>query len=333
MELRDTNGDGLPDLAGTLTMDGRSGLTFWPGHGDGTFGEATSYANPGLLVRQMASGDVDGDGEEEYLLARAGAGLHMVDPYEDKIRELDDRPCGAVACYDWTGDGVSDILYLPQIEEDPKRTQAVMLKGRSDGLPVRHGTWPIDAELQVTLLGAKDAESPDVAIADVDRIHVLRWTGKTFGPAIPINPAGMILTDADIRSGDINGDGHADIVLRNHRARRVWVFYLDEDRLLTNSLEINVGRGSAVGVGDVDGDGIDDLVVPDHDGVYLHAGRGEQPPADPVLVWPSVGVPSLDIEIVDMNGDGRLDIAAFLLNIQFNQPPAQSLTTLINQPD
>jgi len=118
-------------------------------------------------------------------------------------------------------------------------------------------------------------------------------------------------------TGDFNGDGRQDLVAFAHPEMRVYV-------------ALNTGTGSFTGfrvwnfdfspngqipkVGDVNGDGLDDIVTFTHDGtadvfVALSDGRDFLPYRKWHDSFPSVGVRHLDMG--DFNGDGKDDLVGF----------------------
>jgi hypothetical protein len=340
LDICDMDDDGLLDLAATLTMDTERGLTYWPGASPGPFGEMKTFKFGRGMVRQLVAADVDGDGRKEYLVAIPSSGLHLVDVHTDQVRVLDDRPCQGVACYDWTGDGIPDILYAhrpqknsqtavlsmlvgrrrgegPGIERPRLRPGTGRLRGRRGEATPRGRTWPVDARGQIVLLADADGQGPDVAAVHDDRVYVMRWNGENFLRPTGIVRPGMDSAQGRLESADFNGDGHADLVVRGQREGKTWVFYLREDRSVLAEVALQSASGRSVGAGDVNDDGIDDLLLMQDDGLYLYAGTKADKFADPALVWDGYGSPNNDIEVLDMNGDGRLDIAAYGLAVQF----------------
>jgi len=139
-------------------------------------------------------------------------------------------------------------------------------------------------------------------------------------------------------SGDLNGDGYSDLVIGaplhddvDIDEGRVFVYYGSAQGLTTASvqellppagtnLRLNFGE-SVTCLGDVDGDGFDDLAVgaPNHDGpagedaglvaVYFGAAAGLSPVAHPIFGQQADAHFGGDVSGVgDVNGDGRPDL-------------------------
>jgi hypothetical protein len=107
--------------------------------------------------------------------------------------------------------------------------------------------------------------------------------------------------------GDINGDGFLDLVVAGTKGTIVWYAYPTWTRHV-----LSTGQGGwscDVKVGDVNGDGHNDLVASDWYGAkrivwFENPGKG-------VGVWKLhvIGAPEAhDIELTDLNDDGKLDI-------------------------
>lgn len=111
-------------------------------------------------------------------------------------------------------------------------------------------------------------------------------------------------------AGDLDGDGYPDLLAASASGGGLyWYRYPDWTKF-----EIAEGSYTTdMAVADLDGNGHLDVVIPSDDGlIWFHnpAGRGR----DPTRPWPAtnispVGARMHDVEVADLNGDGRLDIA------------------------
>lgn len=275
----DLNGDGRADLlvgstpvtagganAGRLyAIDGATGATIW--HRDGTAGDL-------LGGSAGAVGDVNRDGVPDVVTGAWGAG-----------------PSGGGEAYVLSGvDGATVHVLAP---EDPT---AALVFGRF----FASGAGDVDAD-----------GTPDVFVADYAAINgtgqAYVFSGRTgrqlhlftgFAPGDGMGPGRGV--------SDLNGDGHADIVVAAYTAGNgapaagaAYIFSGRSGALLrtiTATLPNDNFGVDALSVGDVNGDGLPDLLVTavglsfqgiDHGRAYLIAGT----------VLPCAS---------DLNGDGRV---------------------------
>lgn len=144
----------------------------------------------------------------------------------------------------------------------------------------------------------------DIALSDG---WVDIWLNQMDGSYALAEPGGFNTGDtyvAQIRAGDVNDDGHLDIL--NVRLPALTIWYL-EDGVVQSSESFLLGIGSHEAihplVGDVDGDGDNDVAcfneVTGETVLLRDTGPGL------VLETPYVGGPATDL--VDIDGDGDLD--------------------------
>ncbi len=73
-------------------------------------------------------------------------------------------------------------------------------------------------------------------------------------------------------------------------------------------MKLDGGNGNSVAVGDVNGDGVPDLVTTFDDGIGIRYGLGSRQ-FGPAVKFPTASPPVL-VQVADLNGDGRQDIVA-----------------------
>src|SRR6266702_4609886 len=177
----------------------------------------------------------------------------------------------------------------------------------------------------VPVQGGGDLRTGDVALADVDRdgrddlvvagLEVVAvyhsGPGGAFGDPVVVETA----TRQQVEVGDVTGDGRPDIVTRDPN----WTLYVDAQTadgafVQLSKLEVPTGymRGvNSIAVGDVTGDGRDDIVAA-VDGnipgsrlqVYEQTATGGL--ADPVT-YAAYNIPE-PLALADLNGDRLLDV-------------------------
>lgn len=238
----------------------------------------------------MAFGDVDGDGVTDFLSSSANAeGPNDEDPPEsdaylvfgrsrseiDSVYAIDTpgvagitfyRGGFAVACADLDNDGFDDLILAEVIAHD--------------GVYVVFG----GPRNQLRSSYQFKADRPDYTPPDVHIIGAT-WLG---GSVIDVTGASYDLASREVTTGDINGDGYADIILGNDRAcdpagpcpsdGAAYVIFgrprnqfppvidVDYTSALPHPDVLIRGDGAehypfALAVGDLDGDHIDDLLA------------------------------------------------------------------------
>lgn len=286
---------GTPDAAGqagavTLSPGGEGAMAILGAEADGAFGRA------------LAAGDLDGDGAGDLLVGAPG-------------------PSGA--------DGRAYALYAPA-------GAVVAVETLDAGAVTRFGARP-GSEAGAVVAGLGDIGGDGlgdllVASAGDGRAYVLQGDGAA-------HPAALNLTaDYDTQrilftglagfagaAGDLNGDRIGDLFLSRAAEAEGGIVAVFGTELLggasinlgtfapdgTNGLLIATeGAATAVAAGDVDGDGIGDILAADGRGAFLVRGRAGAYPAviDPVALPPGAGTRFVGaVATVDMGGTGDAD--------------------------
>jgi hypothetical protein len=137
--------------------------------------------------------------------------------------------------------------------------------------------------------------------------------GRTFTRTLFLEDSAY--TSANVSAGDVNGDGHLDLVLAKGRH---WPLV---DRVHLGNGTGNFARAYDLGtasdrtysalLADMDGDGDLDVVVsndrPDPGLVYLNRGDGTYTVGS---TWGEAEWSTRQVQVADLNGDGRLDLIA-----------------------
>ncbi|MEO1119447.1 MAG: FG-GAP-like repeat-containing protein [Pseudomonadota bacterium] len=138
--------------------------------------------------------------------------------------------------------------------------------------------------------------------------------GHTLLPPVegPVDASGMS-PNGELATGDLNGDGRLDLALAGRSG--VHVFYQQADGVLAPAVEIDYADDSCfssgsegdIGIGDVNGDGLDDLVavVRCRNGLDVRLQQADGTLGDAIDSYPDEFVS--EANFLDFNGDGLLD--------------------------
>jgi len=320
----DFNGDGVDDIVTANYRDGSSDISVLLSNGDGTFQDARSFGTGGTS-RAMAVGDFNGDGRLD-------------------IAVLDDH---GVLVYRAIGDGtfqagvVTSAAGTSLVAADFDRDGILDLAlGTSDGVSVLAGNG--DGTFQIARSapgGAVDYGSRsvaagdfnhdgvlDLATADMASNNVSIYPGNgdgTFQPAATfsvIGNGGPSTGPQALAVGDFNGDGNLDLATANygagseHHGSVSLLIGTGYGTFLAARNQPTAGRPSSLAAGDLDGDGIQDLLVtswdpdnPPRPGTYVSAWMGSRSgifTPRSMLNIESAGAVALG----HFNGRGKLDV-------------------------
>ena len=234
----DFNGDGLPDLAFLCTDDFSPGAVrrvrvFYQSE----LGfESRRYIDLAIDVDQIGAGDLDGDGFDE-LVVRADDGRISV--YWGASDGIDTARCAVLP------------IAGEQIEEAANELDKASNEYIQDAQPL----------VQVIQLGGR--AHIFAALADC-ALLVPVTSDRQFGAPLPIACAQAMA----VAVGDISGDGHQDLVFAcreptaDAQQERSWVYWGNDGGYSEQRrTALPTYRACDVALGDVDGDGCDDIVI------------------------------------------------------------------------
>jgi hypothetical protein len=298
----DYNADGYDDVAisAYALRPGGGALYFYYGGSDAQFGMkddgvvfSPSGSNDGFGISLSCAGDVDGDGFADALVGAPYGNRAFVyrgsssDRFaSDYITLMGSSTVGELGPYvasagDVNGDGFGDVIV--GTSSRPMLTAYLYLGGSAElDAPIALDLGESVDDLGNAVARASSAGDvngdgfSDVIVVyhTVDQDIVRVYLGNP-GRGFEVTPR-VSLVDPDGRprfvssfdaAGDVNGDGFGDVVVGDASVSRVYV-YLGKSEGLESmpsmTLEGNDSFGVTVAaVGDVNGDGFDDIAVAD----------------------------------------------------------------------
>jgi hypothetical protein len=281
------------DLDGKLdiVVAGYGAIAIHPGNGDGTFRSNPStwtYYPPG----DAHLTDLDGDGRRDVLVTTYDTDELVValtgpDGGFKRIIQNQIAPGGGrIAIADFDGDGRADLL-----DDDDG-----LYLGNGDGTfrtpPIPTGVFGVPGDFN------EDGHM-DVATALGHRVRIMFGNGDgTFrsGPEIAIEAL-------DLQAADVDHDGHLDLVTT--AGRFASVIYGKGDGTAAAIVPIPTETvATPLSMGDFDGDGLQDFIVPSLDGAAVYLSRGRT-----FVRSPYTGAPRGPV-VGDLDGDGIPDLMA-----------------------
>lgn len=326
--LMDFDGDGIADLVGLHA----SFVRLLRGRGDATFEPVGDAAYDTLGGIPFVLRDIDSDGRDE-LAARGDEDAPDGAPTELRILERDaagelrlehtlvvplPSPNVLEVVGDFDGDGSRDlVLYGAHV--------VTLVPGTSDGPgdPIAIEPFGINSNGYLQLhVGDLDGDGADELCHPRDDVLLVR-SGPGLGTLEMLT---LPLPRPTVALGDVDGDGTDEVIAWQKQAGRAWieghVLKLDAASRTFATLSTFQAEGQSLFLADVDGDGMDDVVLlgeetedaprssfedPGKRGrVRLSIGDGELAP--PVEV---AGLRLGDWRPAHLNDDGVLDLAGF----------------------
>ncbi len=287
--VADLNGDGLDDIVLGMRNNGiRKDLNAYV-----YFASPQGYSQrrhlrlPAPMCRSLTAGDFNGDGRAD-LAFQLATGLRVFYQiplgFEPRRFSTLDLRAVEIAAEDLDGDGNCDLAARISPKEtriywggknglDLKRFAAVKVKipPRRHKQKKKYAEYVLDADPLVSIVRLGDKPYVSMLLPDSVRLVPVDPNRK-FG-----KPIELACSDAmSIAAGDINGDGRKDLVLACREQvegmpkadppvgldQRSWIYWGGAEGYRNNNrTALPSHRACDVAVGDLDGDGLDDVVL------------------------------------------------------------------------
>jgi len=298
--IADLNGDGKLDLiVANFTqcwLCDNGGVSVLLGNGDGTFQPAVSYSSGGWGASSVAIADVNGDGKPDVVVTNwclSTSTCAFGGGYSE----------GGVSVLLGNGDGT----FQPAVSYDT---------GADSARSVAIGNLNGDGKLDLVVANlCQSVDQYDLCLpANTGGVSILLGNGDGTFQSPVIYSSGGYYADG-VAMADLKGDGVPDLVVANVCMSVDQYGHCNGDGVLSVLLGNGdgtfqpatgyiLGDADGIAIGDVNGDGIPDLVVA---AVYVLLGNGDGTFQAPVYYNSGALFPA-SVAIADMNGDGIPDL-------------------------
>jgi len=272
------------------------------------------------ILLDTVSGDFDGDGDVDLVMPTAQSGLLLMtsDGSGNFTAALDPAvalPTTSLEVLDWNGDGVLD---LAGVDQDG---QAGLLLGDGTGAFAPFMLVPQLDDFRSVIAGRFDDDALDDLLASDAASAATVYLGNAEGDLMgDTSLLGTIGRERLLLSGAIGGSAGNDIVgypLPGAASGlfELWTDTTSDPRYFSFEGDGEVGLAA---LGDIDGDGSDDLVMSNASSLRYVPGSsdGEQATFSCIGSYSFVGASPVDaLAVGDLDGNGRADVAYASLGV------------------
>jgi hypothetical protein len=309
--IGDLDGDGKPDLAvANLADSNPADVAVLHGKGDGTFTYLASLPT-GSQAYDVRLADLDGDGRLDIVAPAYGSASASVflggaaGAFTGGAFAVGGGPTAAVPG-DFDGDGLPDLAVAAFLDRSVR-----ILRGAGDGSFGAPRVTRIGDGPRSMAAGDLDRDGTlDLVVAEWAGVSALLGSGDG-GFRRSVVAAG---SPTFVALADLNADGRLDVAWSDWVAATVTVALGNGDGTFTVKPSFAAGDTGPGGlaVGDLDKDGKVDLVVTTDSGAMVFLGRGDGTFTAGALValLATMRPAARRVALVDLDGDGRLDLVA-----------------------
>ncbi len=316
----DFNGDGIMDMA-VGAVEAPNAVRVYLGRGDGTFKSPVVY-DPGTGANAIFAADVNHDGIPDLVVAdNVGETVAVLlgkgdGTFQAPVKYAIPSVAVGIVLGDFNGDGNLDIAAAVQGDRTTSCACVSVLLGNGDGTFQEPGidTYP-DRRLPLALAAGyfNGDKNLDLAVIveypSYDLVQILLGKGDgsfSQGQSYVVQPNSLSIAAADLRN-----NGKTDLVVAELEGIGVAVLLGNGDGTFEQAVQYRAPYAEAVAVGDMNGDGIPDVVAVggfDAGQVYIFPGNGDGTFRHEETFGPIGGLLA-GLALADFNGDHQLDAA------------------------